>query len=359
MDVPLAYGTCCTVVNYVISQTPLDPVRCGKTKETPEVVKVVEQLQSQDTPVASTDSPAMVIHVLTYLRTNSLKRLLKSLAQSHYDSDVVDLKIMIDLPAGETKHNPSVVKAAEEFSWAFGEKIVHLQPKNVGLYGQWIDSWQPEEKTQTLGALLEDDLEVSPFWYRWTKRAHAAYGHRDDILGYTLQRATLNAAGGASINGGPAGVNNYMYRLIGTWGFIPHPKKWRQFRLWYHRENTNIKPYVPEATVLTGWYMSFEKAHTEKKRMWSIWSLKFAQLCGLSFVYAKCQGSKTLSSNMQEPGNNFDVKGSKDFERLLTEYSELYNFEQAPTILNWDGTPLKSVTFPPDGEVVPAECRGV
>ena len=53
--------------------------------------------------------------------------------------------------------------------------------------------------------MLEDDLELSKYWYRWAKRAHTAYGAGSstrDIVGYTLQRATLNASGGAGLNGG-------------------------------------------------------------------------------------------------------------------------------------------------------------
>ena len=47
------------------------------------------------------------------------------------------------------------------------------------------------QATTGLGAMLEDDLELSKYWYRWAKRAHAAYGPgsaspQRDIVGYAI-----------------------------------------------------------------------------------------------------------------------------------------------------------------------------
>eukprot|EP00040_Diaphanoeca_grandis_P034539 m.214691 g.214691 ORF g.214691 m.214691 type:complete len:522 (+) comp33176_c10_seq1:300-1865(+) len=353
LDEPVAFGTCCTVANFVVSQKPLEPERCGV-----EATKSEAPVESNEhtSDVASPSSAAMVIHVLTYKRHDSLQRLLTSLQASEYDGDVVDLNIMIDLPVGLPTHYAAVVQVATSFKWTHGLKTVVKHKTNMGLYGQWIDSWQPVEGGQVLGALMEDDLEVSKFWYRWVKRAHSAYGHRTDVSGYSLQRPTLNSAGGPSINGGPNNANVFMYRMFGTWGFIPHPERWRQFREWYKRVHTTTKPYVPEATTLTTWFKSFEQDGTELKRMWSIWFIKFSRQCGLSCVYAKCQGAHTLSSNMQEPGNNFGEKGPRDFPRLTQEYAELYKFPETPVMLNWDGKVMSSVSLP-DGETKPTECQ--
>ena len=35
--------------------------------------------------------------------------------------------------------------------------------------------------------IIEDDLEVSPFWYTWLKKAWKAYGYREDVAGIALQ----------------------------------------------------------------------------------------------------------------------------------------------------------------------------
>ena len=36
--------------------------------------------------------------------------------------------------------------------------------------------------------IIEDDLELSPQWYSWLKRAWLSYGHRRDIAGIALSR---------------------------------------------------------------------------------------------------------------------------------------------------------------------------
>jgi len=34
--------------------------------------------------------------------------------------------------------------------------------------------------------IVEDDLELSPFWFTWLKKAWNKYGHREDLAGITL-----------------------------------------------------------------------------------------------------------------------------------------------------------------------------
>ena len=73
----------------------------------------------------------------------------------------------------------------------------------MGLVGQWVHSWHPDREERGLAAFFEDDIVVSKFWYRWATKAHHAYINRTDIVGYTLQRANLNASGGNYLGGGP------------------------------------------------------------------------------------------------------------------------------------------------------------
>ena len=37
---------------------------------------------------------------------------------------------------------------------------------------------------------LEDDLEVSAYWFTWLRKAWRAYSHRTDVAGISLQRQT-------------------------------------------------------------------------------------------------------------------------------------------------------------------------
>jgi hypothetical protein len=58
---------------------------------------------------------------------------------------------------------------------------------HVGLYGQWMGLWQPTEETKEMAVIFEDDLTVSPFFYRYLKNVHAKYGSVPYINSYALQ----------------------------------------------------------------------------------------------------------------------------------------------------------------------------
>jgi hypothetical protein len=43
--------------------------------------------------------------------------------------------------------------------------------------------WQPTEETKEMAVIFEDDLTVSPFFYRYLKNVHAKYGSVPYIIG--------------------------------------------------------------------------------------------------------------------------------------------------------------------------------
>lgn len=132
------------------------------------------------------------IIIITHNRPHSLGRCLKSAQQAFYDRNVIKLSVWIDRFRKDGTFDEEVVQVAKNFSWFHGEKVIHLWDTHVGLYGQWVDTFVP-----TLGneraIILEDDLDLSPYYYIWLKGATKAYTHRGDIFGYTLQRARLRA----------------------------------------------------------------------------------------------------------------------------------------------------------------------
>jgi hypothetical protein len=68
----------------------------------------------------------------------------------------------------------------------------------------------------------------------------------------------------------------YAYRLLGTWGYAPHPQRWTEFRDWYvskqlynanitanntRLNETGFKPYVP-GIVMTAWFQTVRAAES-------------------------------------------------------------------------------------------------
>ena len=68
-----------------------------------------------------------------------------------------------------------------------GGKISHrLNAKNTGLRHQWFQACYPATDDGSYCLIVEDDLELSPFWFTWLRKAWLKYGDRDDIAGITL-----------------------------------------------------------------------------------------------------------------------------------------------------------------------------
>jgi len=102
--------------------------------------------------------------------------------------------------------------------------------------GQWIDTWRPRDDTDAeLGLILEDDISVSPYAYRWLRAVHRAYCHRTDFAGATLQSHSIPIL--AKRPKGPleASQNDtvFMYKAVGTSGAAPRPLHWRRFQVSY------------------------------------------------------------------------------------------------------------------------------
>ena len=292
----------------------------------------------------SNNETKLSLVVLTHSRTESLLRLLRSLRDASYDGDKVDLHVWIDRSKDGTV-NEDTVNASSEFEWLHGSKNIHVWDKHVGIWGQWIDSWR--EKGAAL--ILEDDLQVSPQYYRWLARASSLYYDRSDVFGYTLQRGTLRAnrtGFGRKPLRIPKSSQTFMYPLLGSWGYSPVPKHWGNFREWFHTHacDPSFHPYVNDL-VPTLWYKKQER----KKSMWTMWHIRYAHDNHLYTVYANLENERTLAASWREPGLHFRAKkgaedkqtsarltGKMDFE-LLESDSPLPELPNDPPIYNWNG----------------------
>lgn len=281
--------------------------------------------------------------VLTYSRANSLKRCLHSVQKAHYNGDIVDIFIFIDRSINGTV-DPDVISTGMDSPWSHGSKSVNVWDDHVGLYGQWIDSYLPESEDDR-AIILEDDIEVSPYYYYWLKGAHEMYSRRNDIFGYTLTKGRLRADqrvhGNTKISV-DVDETAYLYLLVGSWGYAPEPKSWKKFRHWFHNVscNSSYDPTVP-GLVLSKWF----QGQKQGKTMWTMWHIRYAEDNKLYTLYANLKKSKTLGSNWREPGLHFQ-SSSKDVRRDFDTFQEddflniggHFHFSTNLLKLQWDGT---------------------
>ena len=119
-----------------------------------------------------------------------------------------------------------------------------------------------------LALFVEDDVDISSFAYRWLRHLHAAYFQRNDIAAYGLQDENAMISRGKRKHKELTVKNNrdpiFLYKIPGSWGLAPHPRRWYEFQNWYEsvKRNTKFKPYLKEAVLHTNWYRSFVKSGT-------------------------------------------------------------------------------------------------
>jgi len=175
------------------------------------------------------------IIVTSYNRPLSLLQLLESIEMLELDGHSAALEIWIDRSRKTGKVHKNTVQAASEFHWSRGPTRVHVHSRHVGIYGQWIDTWRPpDDSDDELVLILEDDLSISTYAYRWVRAVFRAYTHRLDFAGASLtsHQMTILSRSPKGRLVGPQNHTVIMYKCFGTWGFAPKPMHWRRFQVW-------------------------------------------------------------------------------------------------------------------------------
>lgn len=287
-------------------------------------------------------------------RIASLNRLLRSLVEADSMGDRIDVDVWIDVPDHDRSsqahrdrlalaHDIRALRSNGTYTHGHVRTFVWSQP--AGLRKQWLETWDRSSPcglgawTPEIGLILEDDLELSPFFWRWLKAAHAAYGKDPRVAGFTLQRASLCAKKCDDLGGGPYhSPAAFYYPLVGSWGYSPTVRHWIRFRHWYsHYTRLKNKPYV-EGLTPTEWYRSFEKAGTANRRMWTMHHIKYADTHQDRYtVYVKCPDNKTLAQNHLEAGINYAKKSPSQHTRLLEWDESIVKFPKFPVELDWGG----------------------
>ena len=271
----------------------------------------------------------ITIIVLTMKRHKSVTRLLLSIAASDYGSDCICMEIHIDFH----KENTKTVKVAklfkEKFSPLFcGGILVKVGTQNIGLREAWFKAWYPASDGD-YAIILEDDVELAPVWYKWLKAAWSIYHNRTDVAGISLCRQQL-------IPKQPYKrreiVNEHMpflYKLVGSYGFSPHPRHWKAFLDWISHTNVDKRDMHVPGLITTEWWKSSDRRH--------IWTQCFIYFCdkyNLYTLYVNLPHKETLVAHWQEKGEHYRTSLGRDFT-LARQVN--VSFPDNPVKYGWDG----------------------
>ena len=217
------------------------------------------------------------IKILAYKRAASLERLWLSLLEADYlGLHDISVEILIDGPRSpaEAPLIEQVVALARSFEWPFGSKEVTVSDANNGLAKQWFLAWSPISERE-VAFVFEDDIEVSPLFFRWSMTAIELYYDTQQIDAHASLLKAIRADIEYDRLNRTANTNStrldqyvkefagipilygiclqqqhvdalrypqrlrvvntnlpFLYSLIGTWGPLLLPLPWMAFKEW-------------------------------------------------------------------------------------------------------------------------------
>jgi len=285
-----------------------------------------------------------VINVIAFDRPEDLKRLLDSLLKADYDTDVVSLRIHIDSAKPDSSQEriegvQAVLKLAVKFHWPHGPKSIHKKVKNNGVTRQWLEAWTPSSDDD-IGFFFEEDLEVSPAYFKWVKTALENYESTsimDRLFGFCLQRNWLVPARYLSENSVLNGYQPFLYQVLGPLGFCAIGSTWMQFIAFYEEmsKDSDFVPLVPG--LWTNEWLKGPSGHA----MWTSWFDRFAFDSGTFCLYANLPVGQALTINHAGPGLHYKRQKKNGVDAVLVDLesswaqSRLFFFPDSPLALDF------------------------
>ena len=266
-------------------------------------------------------SATLTVSIITNNRETSLRRLCDSLLAADY-SALGDFFVRVDIVFNlEASSTTGTIAFARGFEWPHGFKHVRKRARQGGLILAVSESWYPSS-TEDFGCLLEDDIEVSPHYFRFVSEMMLALQREPDprVVGISLysprRTETTNppepfnsTALMIEVMGAEHKESPYLLQTPCSWGAVYFPNHWEQF-VDYLRLRFDLKPGVksPHDVLIpssrtNGWKGSWKKFHFE-----------LLYLRGQYLVYPNYEGQRSLSTNHMEKGEHIK-SGDVDHKR--------------------------------------------
>ena len=293
--------------------------------------------------------PSYRINVFGWRRTAALARLCDGLAGAHYDGQRVSLHLFIDGGA-----SAKVVAFAQAFEWPHGAKELVLRPKSVGLEQNIVSSW-PDPGANELGFFFEDDVIVSPDYFRWAVAlAEGATTGPDaaEIVGISLATPRVNqftrrnhhrrtaeerapeaavtlpptdikekikvSAGGWVSQGALIAHSALGGRVVrlqqpASWGTLYYGQHWKRFEGYYRAR-------VAEGFAGASFAVP-QSTSDDWSRSWKKYFMEYMYANGYTMLYPNYDDQRALSCTTREKGEH--TGGGKGIQEQTSEVLRL------------------------------------
>jgi hypothetical protein len=226
-----------------------------------------------------------VVVVLAYERLHSLQRLLNGLLQADYPEGQ-SVKLVLSVDQGGDRR---IRTHCDQFIWPFGEKQLVFHERQLGLLQHvlWAGDLSLEHGPVVV---LEDDLMLSPQFYRYAMQALHAFGKVPSVACCALYHHQLNETCKRAFHPIPDGSDLYFLQVAASWGQCWTKDQWIGFRTWMSGKTHADVEAVPMAWDILKWPRS----------SWKKWFTAYLVSEGKYVAYPR----HSLSTNFMENGTH-------------------------------------------------------
>ncbi|XP_042511019.1 uncharacterized protein LOC122086323 [Macadamia integrifolia] len=270
------------------------------------VSRVLWMADLQSTALPNWNQMRISVNIVTQNRASSLRRLLKSLSDAYYIGDEISISFNMD-----SKVDEETIRLVNSFQWPHGPKTLRRRIIQGGLIRAVSESWYPSSNDD-FGLLLEDDIEVSPYYYLWIKYALLAYHYDPQVSLPELSSISLYTPRLVEVVKERPKWNAteffkhihpntpYLHQLPCSWGAVFFPKHWREFYVYMNMrftEDAKKNPVQIPKSRTNGWQASWKK-----------FLIDMMYLRGYVSLYPNFPNQASFSTNHMEPGAHVSAK---------------------------------------------------
>ncbi|KAH6827986.1 glycosyltransferase family protein 2 [Perilla frutescens var. hirtella] len=270
------------------------------------VTKALWMADLRPTTLPNWNKMRLTISIITQNRATSLDRLLKSISNAYLLGDEVAITFNMD-----SKVDEATLKLVNGFAWPHGPKVLRRRIIQGGLIRAVSESWYPSTDDE-FGLLLEDDIEVSPYFYMWIKYALLAYHYDPQVSLPELSSISLYTPRLVEVVKERPKWNAtdyfkrihpntpYLHQLPCSWGAVFLPKQWREFYVYMNTrftEDAKANPVQIPKSRTNGWQASWKK-----------FLIDMMYLRGYVSLYPNFPNQASFSTNHMEPGAHISAK---------------------------------------------------
>ncbi|CAN6479385.1 unnamed protein product [Victoria cruziana] len=272
----------------------------------PSIPKVLFMADIRSTALPNWNRMRITVNIITQNRATSLQRLLRSLTNAYYVGDEVTITFNMD-----TQVDGETLRLVNAFPWPHGSKILRRRIIQGGLIRAVSESWYPSSDDE-FGLLLEDDIEVSPYYYLWLKYALLKYHYDPQVSLPELSSISLYTPRLVEVVKERPRWNAtdyfkrihpntpYLHQLPCSWGALFFPKQWREFYTYMNMrftEDAKQNPVQIPRSRTNGWQASWKK-----------FLIDMMYLRGYVSLYPNFPNQASFSTNHMEPGAHISAK---------------------------------------------------